>query len=140
MLILFYLEVAVFDESLDRRIWSLSEQRMDFDREVATKRRTRPQEVESLMHDILQRQRAADEEDDPNADELSDDPSGDSGLPGRRLLSFLVILVFSSASRFLPFYADEKILAEAQANMAEFASLTDGLHQVRFHFGRAVLT
>lgn len=58
---------------------------MDFDREVATKRRTRPQEVESLMHDLLQRQRAADEEDDPNTDELSEEPTGDSGLPGRRL-------------------------------------------------------
>lgn len=74
---------------------------MDFDREVATKRRTRPQEVESLMQDLLQRQRAADEEDDPNADELSEDPSGDNGLPGRRLLSFAVDFVFSAPHALL---------------------------------------
>lgn len=71
---------------------------MDFDREVATKRRTRPQEVESLMHDLLQRQRAADEEDDPNADDLREDPTGDSGLPGRRPFCLLCLTSFSSIS------------------------------------------
>jgi len=43
-----------FDEGLDRRIWSLSEQCLQWDVDIARKRRERPLEVERLMHEILQ--------------------------------------------------------------------------------------
>jgi hypothetical protein len=48
------LESEAFDEGLDRRIWSLSEQCLQWDVDIARKRRERPFEVESLMHEILQ--------------------------------------------------------------------------------------
>ncbi|ETW85570.1 hypothetical protein HETIRDRAFT_242799, partial [Heterobasidion irregulare TC 32-1] len=57
-------EVEIFDEALDRRIWSLSDQRLISEREIAIKRRTRPQEVVTLLEDLLQRQQA--EADDTN--------------------------------------------------------------------------
>jgi len=44
-----------FDEGLDRRIWSLSEQCMQWDVDVSKKRRERPLEVERLMKDLLSR-------------------------------------------------------------------------------------
>jgi len=47
-------ESEAFDEGLDRRIWSLSEQCLQWDVDVARKRRERPTEVEQLMHEILQ--------------------------------------------------------------------------------------
>ena len=46
-----------FDESLDRRVWSLSDQRLKWDLEIAKKRRTIPMEVENLMSDLLAKQR-----------------------------------------------------------------------------------
>lgn len=44
-----------FDEGLDRRIWSLSEQCMQWDVDISKKRRERPLEVERLMSDLLSR-------------------------------------------------------------------------------------
>lgn len=49
-----HLEFEAFDEGLDRRIWSLSEQCLQWDVDIAKKRRERPQEVEKLLRDILQ--------------------------------------------------------------------------------------
>lgn len=50
-----------FDEGLDRRIWSLSEQCMQWDVDISKKRRERPLEVERLMKDLLSRS----DEDEP---------------------------------------------------------------------------
>ena len=38
-----------FDEALDRHIWSLSDQRLKWDKEIAERRRTRPREIEALV-------------------------------------------------------------------------------------------
>ena len=53
-----YLETEPFDEVLDRRIWSLSTERMTWDKELAERRRTAPTEVQHLVEDLLTRQRA----------------------------------------------------------------------------------
>ncbi|KZT28640.1 hypothetical protein NEOLEDRAFT_1129489 [Neolentinus lepideus HHB14362 ss-1] len=55
-------EMESFDEALDRRIWSLSDQRLKWDREIASKRQTRPKEVADMIQDLLERQREDDEE------------------------------------------------------------------------------
>ncbi|KAI0928116.1 hypothetical protein AcV5_005787 [Taiwanofungus camphoratus] len=55
-------EEEPFDEGFDRHIWSLAEQSLKWDREIAAKRRERPKEVETLMEDLLERRRAFDEE------------------------------------------------------------------------------
>lgn len=50
-----------FDEALDRRVWSLSDQRLKWDLEIALKRRGVPTEVEALMRDLISQQRQHDE-------------------------------------------------------------------------------
>lgn len=52
-----------FDEALDRHIWSLSDQRLKWDREIAGRQRTRPTEIEALVQDIYDQHRDIDSED-----------------------------------------------------------------------------
>jgi hypothetical protein len=47
-----------FDEALDRETWSLYNQRLQWDLELATKRRKRPQEVVDLLGNLLKLQEA----------------------------------------------------------------------------------
>ena len=53
--------IEPFDEGLDRHIWSLSDQRLQWDGEIARKRREKPDEVQRLMQELLETQRAVDE-------------------------------------------------------------------------------
>ena len=64
----------MFDEGLDRRIWSLSEQCMQWDVDISKKRRERPLEVERLMEDLLSQS----DGDEP----LEEDPMVDVGEEG----------------------------------------------------------
>ncbi|THH09466.1 hypothetical protein EW145_g1984 [Phellinidium pouzarii] len=57
-----------FDESLDRRVWSLSDQRLKWDLEIAVKRRSIPLEVEALMRDLISHQREYDARKVPDHD------------------------------------------------------------------------
>jgi hypothetical protein len=50
-----FLDSETFDEGLDRRIWSLGEQCMQWDVDISKKRRERPLEVERLLKDLLSR-------------------------------------------------------------------------------------
>ncbi|KAI0084635.1 hypothetical protein BDY19DRAFT_898225 [Irpex rosettiformis] len=51
-----------FDEALDRHIWSLSDQSLQWDGEIARKRREKPMEVERLVGELVQAREAVDEE------------------------------------------------------------------------------
>lgn len=42
-----------FDEALDRHIWSLSDQRLKWDKEIADRRRSRPEEIEKSITESL---------------------------------------------------------------------------------------
>ena len=42
-----------FDEALDRHIWSLSDQRLKWDKEIADRRRLRPEDIEKLVKESL---------------------------------------------------------------------------------------
>ncbi|GJE94025.1 hypothetical protein PsYK624_101930 [Phanerochaete sordida] len=53
--------IEPFDEGLDRHIWSLSDQRLQWDGEIARKRREKPAEVQRLMQELLETQRAVDD-------------------------------------------------------------------------------
>jgi len=73
-------EEEPFDEGFDRHIWSLAEQSLKWDREIAEKRRHQPKEVEKLMESLLERQREVDQElaeeevdDDEHMDDVQDD-------------------------------------------------------------------
>lgn len=48
-----------FDETLDRRIWSLNAERLAWDKTLSDRRRNVPLEVEQLVNDLLDQQRAA---------------------------------------------------------------------------------
>ncbi|KAH7921479.1 hypothetical protein BV22DRAFT_728056 [Leucogyrophana mollusca] len=66
-------EFEPFDEALDRHIWSLSNQRLRWDREIATRRRGRPQEIATLLqqnflqHRALEPDLSMDRPDDPDS-------------------------------------------------------------------------
>jgi len=68
-----------FDEGLDRRIWSLSEQCMQWDVDISKKRRERPLEVERLMKDLLSRE----DEDEPMEEDTEVDVDEDASIPSR---------------------------------------------------------
>ncbi|KAI9456222.1 hypothetical protein BJY52DRAFT_567919 [Lactarius psammicola] len=96
-------EVEPFDEALDRETWSLYNERLQWDLELATKRRKRPQEVADLLENLFKAQDAVMGELDEPAEEEEDhlDPS----LP------------------------DETILAETGDSFSNVAGLSEGLSQ-----------
>ncbi|KAH9048086.1 hypothetical protein EDB84DRAFT_1574975 [Lactarius hengduanensis] len=96
-------EVEPFDEALDRETWSLYNERLQWDLELATKRRKRPQEVANLLENIFKAQETAMGELDEPADEEEDhlDPS----LP------------------------DETMLAETRDTFSNVVGLSEGLSQ-----------
>ena len=72
-------EVEPFDEALDRETWSLYNQRLQWDLELATKRRNRPKEVVDLLENLFKVQDAALGELDKPVEEDEDRP--DASLP-----------------------------------------------------------
>lgn len=77
-------EVESFDEGLDRETWSLYNQRLQWDLELATKRRKRPQEVADLLEGLFKVQEDALEELDKPVEEDEDRP--DASLPDGQLV------------------------------------------------------
>jgi len=71
-------EIEPFDEALDRETWSLYNQRLQWDLELATKRRKRPQEVVDVLEKLFQVQGAALGELDPPIEE---EDSPDDTMP-----------------------------------------------------------
>ncbi|KAI0687821.1 hypothetical protein BC835DRAFT_1419656 [Cytidiella melzeri] len=51
-----------FDEALDRHIWSLSDQSLQWDGEIGRKRREKPKEVERLVGELVEARMAVDED------------------------------------------------------------------------------
>jgi hypothetical protein len=77
-------EVEPFDEALDRETWSLYNQRLQWDLELATKRRKRPQEVADLLENLFKVQGATLGEPDQPVEEDEDRP--DTSLPEGHLV------------------------------------------------------
>lgn len=53
-------DTELFDEALDRRVWSLSDQRLNWDLVIALKRRAVPSDVENVIQDVVAKQRESD--------------------------------------------------------------------------------
>ncbi|KAL4244562.1 hypothetical protein ABKN59_009996 [Abortiporus biennis] len=53
--------VEPFDESFDRHIWALSDQKLSLEGEVAKKRREEPANIANLMQGLLEKQRVVDD-------------------------------------------------------------------------------
>jgi len=77
-------EIEPFNEALDRHIWSLSEQRLKWDREIAHTRTEKAREIETMLQDLFDRQHEAGMQNNDlvieNKDEIMDDPL-DKRLP-----------------------------------------------------------
>ena len=77
-------EVEPFDEALDRETWSLYNEHLQWDLELATKRRKRPQEISDLFENLFKAREAVVGELDEPADEEEDRP--DPSLPDGQLV------------------------------------------------------
>ncbi len=84
-------EVEPFDEALDRETWSLYNERLQWDLELATKRRKRPQEVADLLENLFKAQEATTGGPDEPAEEEEDHL--DLSLPDGQLVVRLAWLV-----------------------------------------------
>ncbi|KAI0736484.1 hypothetical protein C8Q72DRAFT_4277 [Fomitopsis betulina] len=70
-----------FDEGFDRHIWALAHQSLQWDSEIAARRRKHPKEIEAQMQEVFQRQREQDEQ--VEAEDLK--PDGQEHTTGRDL-------------------------------------------------------
>ena len=61
-----------FDEGFDRHIWSLSDQSLRWDLQIAKERRTKPEEIEKQMRDLLSNQQELDAEEAAALEEVVD--------------------------------------------------------------------
>jgi hypothetical protein len=77
-------EIEPFDEALDRETWSLYNQRLQWDLELATKRRQRPQQVLDVLENLFKVQEAALGELDRPVEE--DEEGADTTLPDGELI------------------------------------------------------
>jgi hypothetical protein len=116
-------EVEPFDEALDRETWSLYNQRLQWDLELATKRRKRPREVSDLLENLFKVQDAALGELDKAVEEDEDRP--DASLPDGQS-------VRSTRWPVADILRAEGTLAETSDTFSKVTALSEGLHQVRF--------
>ena len=79
-------EMEPFDEALDRETWSLYNQRLQWDLELATKRQKRPQEVVGLLGNLLKVQEAVLGDLDQSIEE--DEGRPDATLPDGEIVFF----------------------------------------------------
>ncbi|KAI0637342.1 hypothetical protein C8Q77DRAFT_1207408 [Trametes polyzona] len=71
-------DMEPFDEGFDRHIWSLSDQSLRWDLQIAKERRTKPEEIEKQMRELLASQAELDAEE---ATALSEIPEDDAPIP-----------------------------------------------------------
>ena len=62
-----------FDEGFDRHIWSLSDQSLRWDLQIARERRTKPEEIEKQMQELLAAQKELDAEEAAELEDIRDD-------------------------------------------------------------------
>ncbi|CDO74860.1 hypothetical protein BN946_scf185004.g10 [Trametes cinnabarina] len=66
-------DMEPFDEGFDRHIWSLSDQSLRWDLQIAKERRTKPEEIEKQMRDLLASQAELDAEEAAVLDEVGEE-------------------------------------------------------------------
>lgn len=72
-------EMELFDETLDRRIWSLADTRLQWHKRIAETRRTIPMEIESTLSVLLVQHGELDPISlPPSMDETEEQPPSDT--------------------------------------------------------------
>ncbi|KAI0328089.1 hypothetical protein GY45DRAFT_1326747 [Cubamyces sp. BRFM 1775] len=66
-------DMEPFDEGFDRHIWSLSDQSLRWDLQIAKERRTKPEEIEKQMRELLASQAELDAEEAAAMAEVGED-------------------------------------------------------------------
>ncbi|KAI0710445.1 hypothetical protein C8T65DRAFT_648385 [Cerioporus squamosus] len=62
-----------FDEGFDRHIWSLSDQSLRWDLQIAQERRTKPEEIETQLKELLASQQGLDAEEAATLEDVADE-------------------------------------------------------------------
>ena len=89
------LDTEQFDEALDRRVWSLSDQRRRWDLEISMKRRTSPHEIENSMRDLITHQNAVNESASNNEEVEMTVDEEESPTDGQLCSGFYILLTFA---------------------------------------------
>ncbi|KAI8998973.1 hypothetical protein BD414DRAFT_454287 [Trametes punicea] len=66
-------DMEPFDEGFDRHIWSLSDQSLRWDLQIAKERRSKPEEIEKQMRELLASQAELDAEEAAALDEVAEE-------------------------------------------------------------------
>lgn len=70
--------MEIFDETLDRRIWSLADTRLQWHKRIAETRRTIPKEIEAALSTLLGRHAELDDMSLPHSFESNEQPIPDT--------------------------------------------------------------
>jgi hypothetical protein len=114
-------EIEPFDEALDRHIWSLSDQRLKWDREIARTRTEKPREVETMLQDLFDRQLEAGMEDREETVDEKDQMKSDRGCFILRA-EYVVTLASTALDERLP---------QIEQVFQKTSALSEELNQVR---------
>ena len=103
-------EEEPFDESLDRRVWSLSDQRLKWDLELALKRRETPTAIQELMQELAAAQaqlgddnekKDGKETDDKESEEMDHININERSLGGKKMDTDVVTMDLDDGGEFL---------------------------------------
>ncbi|KAF5374839.1 hypothetical protein D9758_000397 [Tetrapyrgos nigripes] len=72
-------DIEQFDEALDRRVWSLADNRLAWHKEIANKRRTIPQEVERTLHKLFEQEKVEERDSELQEDDSDEQMIEDYG-------------------------------------------------------------
>src|ERR1700691_2476013 len=114
-------EIEPFDEALDRHIWSLSDQRLKWDREIARTRTEKRREVETMLQDLFDRQLEAGMEDREETVDEKDQMKSDRGCFILRA-EYVVTLASIALDERLP---------QIEQVFPQTSALSEELNQVR---------
>lgn len=112
-------DIEPFDEALDRHIWSLSDQRLKWDKEIAERRRIRPREIEEFVSNSLAQHSSA-KLDVLQADTLYEIPAKEIDPEARQTFSHMTALL-SQLSQSISVHSDRAtkintVLAEVKTH------------------------
>lgn len=68
-----FTDTEPFDEGFDRHIWSLSDQSLRWDLQIAKERRTKPEEIEKQTKELLASQQELDAEEAAALEDVADE-------------------------------------------------------------------
>lgn len=132
-------DMEPFDEGFDRHIWSLSDQSLRWDLQIARERRTKPEEIERQMRELLASQAELDAEEAAALTEVGEDDvriAEESTLRCSSMSDALLMAFFSSSGGLSTYrrrcFANVRHRRRAEAGMAFFCGCPIWLFTIRY--------